>query len=132
MKIAFEASFARDLKRVRDKQLLQGVQQVIEGVKEAAMIDTVAGVKKMQGYDTFYRLRLGDYRIGIEVVRRPCDLCADLASQGHLSIFPVNSPSSPSQQAFYEHVWSLVRQARAAEWLQLPSNDRSDRCLPQP
>lgn len=68
MKIAFEASFARDLKRVRDKQLLQGVQQVIEGVKEAAMIDTVAGVKKMQGYDTFYRLRLGDYRIGLEVV----------------------------------------------------------------
>jgi len=29
---------------------------------------TRSGVKKMQGYDTFYRLRLGDYRIGIEVV----------------------------------------------------------------
>ena len=69
MKIAFEASFARDLKRVRDKQLLQRVQQVIEGVKEAATIDTVAGVKKMQGYDMFYRVRLGDYRIGIEVMR---------------------------------------------------------------
>lgn len=68
MKVAFEANFARDLKRVRDKQLLQRVQQVIQGVKEAAMIDTVAGVKKMQGYDTFYRVRLGDYRIGIEVV----------------------------------------------------------------
>ncbi len=67
MKIAFEASFARDLKRIRDKQLLQRVQQVIESVKEAATIDAVVGMKKMQGYDTFYRLRLGDYRIGIEV-----------------------------------------------------------------
>jgi mRNA interferase RelE/StbE len=67
VKIAFEASFARDLKRIRDRQLLQRVQQVIESVKEAATIDAVAGVKKMQGYDTFYRLRLGDYRIGLEV-----------------------------------------------------------------
>jgi mRNA interferase RelE/StbE len=66
--IAFEASFARDLKRVRDKQLLHRVQQVIEGVREAATIDAVAGMKKMQGYDTFFRLRLGDYRIGMEVV----------------------------------------------------------------
>jgi mRNA interferase RelE/StbE len=66
--IAFEASFARDLRRVRDKQLLHRVQQVIEGVREAATIDAVAGMKKMQGYDTFFRLRLGDYRIGMEVV----------------------------------------------------------------
>ena len=67
MNIAFEASFARDLKRVRDKQLLRRVQQVIESVREAATIDDVTGVKKMQGYDTLYRLRLGDYRIGMEV-----------------------------------------------------------------
>ncbi len=25
-------------------------------------------MKKMQGYDTLYRIRLGDYRIGIEIV----------------------------------------------------------------
>lgn len=68
MKVAFEASFARDLKHIRDRQLLLRVQQVIEGVKEAATIDAVAGMKKLQGYDTFYRLRLSDYRIGLEVV----------------------------------------------------------------
>lgn len=68
MKVAFEASFARDLKRIRDRQLLLRVQQVIESVKEAATIDAVAGMKKLQGYDTFYRLRLSDYRIGMEVV----------------------------------------------------------------
>jgi len=49
VKIAFEASFARDLKHIRNKQLLQQVQQVIENVKEAATIDTVRGLKKMQG-----------------------------------------------------------------------------------
>lgn len=68
MKIAFEASFAQDLKPIRDQQLLQRVQQVIENVREAAAINTVVGVKKLQGYETLYRLRLGDYRIGIEVL----------------------------------------------------------------
>ena len=68
MKVAFEASFARDLKHIRDKQLLKRVHQVIELVKEAATIDDVTDFKKMQGYDTFYRIRLGDYRIGMEIV----------------------------------------------------------------
>ena len=68
MKIAFEASFERDLKRVRQKQLLQQVRQVIESIKSTQDLSALPGMKKMQGYDTFYRIRLGDYRIGIEVV----------------------------------------------------------------
>jgi mRNA interferase RelE/StbE len=68
MKVAFEASFARDLKHVRDRQTLKRVQQVIEAVKAAPSISAVQDLKKMQGYDTYYRIRLGDYRIGIEVV----------------------------------------------------------------
>ena len=68
MKVAFETSFARDLKRIRDKHLLQQVQQVIESIQAAATLDAVANLKKMQVYATLYRLRLGDYRIGIEVV----------------------------------------------------------------
>jgi len=31
-------------------------------------LSDIQNLKKMQGYDTFYRIRLGDYRIGIEVV----------------------------------------------------------------
>jgi mRNA interferase RelE/StbE len=66
--IAFEASFARDLKRVRDKQLLQRVRQVIEAIKATPDLSALPELKKMQGYDTFYRIRLGDYRMGIEVI----------------------------------------------------------------
>jgi len=64
----FEASFARDLKHIKDKQLFRRVQQVIEEIKAATALSDIQNLKKMQGYDTFYRIRLGDYRIGIEVV----------------------------------------------------------------
>jgi mRNA interferase RelE/StbE len=52
MKVQFETSFARDLKKIRNKRLLKEVQEVIEEVKSAASTHDVADLKKMQGYDT--------------------------------------------------------------------------------
>ena len=68
MNVKFEASFARDLKRIKDRRLLRRVQKAIEKIKAAPGLDEIRDLKKMQGYDTFYRVRLGDYRIGMEVV----------------------------------------------------------------
>ena len=68
MKVSFEASFARDLRGVKDEALLTRVEQVIAEVKTAATLSEIGHVRKMRGYETYYRLRLGDYRIGIEVV----------------------------------------------------------------
>jgi mRNA interferase RelE/StbE len=65
--VLYESSFAKDLKRVKDKQLLKRVQNVIEEIKAANELVDVRNLKKLEGYITFYRLRLGDYRIGIEV-----------------------------------------------------------------
>ena len=68
MRIAFEASFARDLKRVKDEQLLRRVEQVIGEIKAATELSDIKRLGKLKGHDTFYRIRLGDYRIGIEVL----------------------------------------------------------------
>ena len=68
MKVAFEGSFARDLKHIRNKKLLQQVQQIIAQVKAAPTARDIAKLKKMQSYATFYRIRLSDYRIGLEIV----------------------------------------------------------------
>lgn len=68
MRVSFEASFARDLKGIRDKSLLKRVEQVIEEVKAAAILSEVKHLTKIHGHTTLYRLRLGDYRIGIEVI----------------------------------------------------------------
>ena len=68
MDVLFEASFAKDLKRIRDKQMLQRIQQTIAQVKQTDNLIEVHNLKKMQGYSTFYRVRLGDFRIGIEVL----------------------------------------------------------------
>lgn len=67
MNVLFEASFAKDLKRIKDKELLRRIQTIIEEVKSASAVNDVRNLKKLQGHDSYYRIRIGDYRIGIEV-----------------------------------------------------------------
>jgi mRNA interferase RelE/StbE len=67
MKVLFEKSFGRDLKKIKDKRLRKQVQEVIDQVKSAASINDVSNLKKMQDFDTYCRIRLGNYRIGIEI-----------------------------------------------------------------
>lgn len=68
MKASFEESFGRDLRRIKDRKLLQRVKQVIENVKSASKLSEINNLIKMKSYATFYRIRLGGYRIGIEVL----------------------------------------------------------------
>ena len=68
MNAHFERSFAKDLKAIKNKKLHRRIAQAIQGVKVAADLSEVRQLTKMKGYSDYYRIRLGDYRIGIEVV----------------------------------------------------------------
>jgi len=68
MKVSFEASFARDLKNIKNKVLLKRIEQTITEVKAAASLNEIKNLTKMRGYPTFFRIRIGDYRIGLGVL----------------------------------------------------------------
>ena len=68
MRVSFEASFARDLRAIKERRLLEQVAQVIAEVKTAEDLSALKHLSKLHGHAHFYRIRLGDYRIGIEVL----------------------------------------------------------------
>jgi mRNA interferase RelE/StbE len=68
MKTLYEKSFGRDLKKIKDKRLLKQVQKIIAQVELATSLADLQNVKKLEGYTTYYRIRVGEYRIGIEVL----------------------------------------------------------------
>lgn len=68
MKLRFEESFEKDLRRIRDKDILKRVKEIIDESKKAQDLSNIRSLKKLIGYDTFYRIRLGDYRIGLEIL----------------------------------------------------------------
>ena len=67
MKTAFRSSFARDLKKIRDRSVLRQVHVTIEEVEGAAHVQAIGKLRKMSGGGNFYRIQIGDYRIGLVI-----------------------------------------------------------------
>jgi mRNA interferase RelE/StbE len=65
VKVEFKKSFAKDLKAIQGQDLLDRVKELIELVEKAAALSEIPGLKKLRGGGDYYRLRIGDYRVGI-------------------------------------------------------------------
>ncbi len=68
MDIFFEESFEKDLQAIKDKKVLKRVRDIIDEAKKAMTLKDIRNIRKLKGYETYFRIRLGDYRIGIELV----------------------------------------------------------------
>lgn len=68
MKCDFRNSFARDLRaRRKDKDFLARVKEVVEEVEQAADLSEISNLKKLKGETDYYRIRFGNFRIGVKV-----------------------------------------------------------------
>jgi mRNA interferase RelE/StbE len=67
MNVDFKKSFEKDLNNLRDESLLQRIQTVIEEVEVAENLGDVSNLKKLKADGNYYRIRVGDYRIGMAV-----------------------------------------------------------------
>lgn len=68
MNVVFRQSFERDLKKLRgDATLFERVKRVIEHLETAGTLREMASVKRMHGWDGYYRVRIGDYRLGLKL-----------------------------------------------------------------
>ena len=67
MNVEFRKSFEKDLNNLRDESLMQRIQAVIEEVEEAENLGYLSNLKKVKADGNYYRIRVGDYRIGMAV-----------------------------------------------------------------
>lgn len=65
MRVEFRRSFLRDLKKIKDKNLKQRVRDVIHLVEEADSLGALQNLRKLRGSNHYYRIRIGDYRVGL-------------------------------------------------------------------
>ncbi len=67
MKVDFKKSFTRDLKKIKDKKLLEQVQKAIEEVEKAEHVHLVNNLAQLKGSSDYFRIRLGEYRLGLKL-----------------------------------------------------------------
>ena len=66
MKVEYHKSFERDLRKVRDRTLLDRVKVILLELEESKTLDNISSVKPMKGYPEYFRIRIGDYRLGLK------------------------------------------------------------------
>lgn len=65
MRVKFLSKFNKDLDKLNNRSLKQKVTKIIKDVEYANNIFDIHNIKKLKGDTISYRIRLGDYRIGI-------------------------------------------------------------------
>ena len=67
MDVVFDKSFSKSLDKIKSKTVKRKIKEIIVELENVNSINEIRNLKKMTGYKLFYRIRLGDYRIGIEL-----------------------------------------------------------------
>ena len=67
MKTDFKKSFTKDLKKIREQDLKKRVTTVIKRAEEAKSLREVENIRKLRGNNRYYRIKIGDYRIGLKL-----------------------------------------------------------------
>jgi len=55
----------RDLKKLREDQVLRRLKATLDELKEARNLSEVPQCKRLKGYRNLYRVKIGSYRLGI-------------------------------------------------------------------
>jgi mRNA interferase RelE/StbE len=64
MKVLYEKAFWRDIKKLRDQNVLDNLALVIEKIKKATDLSVLGDIKKLKGHPSAFRIKVDDYRLG--------------------------------------------------------------------
>jgi mRNA interferase RelE/StbE len=65
MKVIFSKAIVRDAKKINDKKLVEKIDALIRDLKEAESLLEIPNLKKLKGSSFAFRIRIGDYRLGL-------------------------------------------------------------------
>jgi mRNA interferase RelE/StbE len=88
MEIKIDKSFQKDTKRIKDKAILQKVANTIANVQRARNLDEIKNLTKIKGTTSMYRIRIGDYRLGIFVSESSVEFIRCLHRRDIYKYFP--------------------------------------------
>ena len=68
MRVEFDKSFLKSLNKIQDAKILQKIENTIIKCESAYQISEISNIKKISGFSNYFRIKIGNYRIGIELL----------------------------------------------------------------
>ena len=68
MNVEFDRSFIKYLQKIKDVSLLKKIDATIFHLERTNSIKNIKGCQKLSGFKNYYRIRIGNYRLGFETI----------------------------------------------------------------
>jgi mRNA interferase RelE/StbE len=68
MIVEFEKSFEKSLNKIHNLTILSRLKKIIIDVENSPSLTSIPNLIKLTGYSSYYRIRISDYRVGIELI----------------------------------------------------------------
>ncbi len=68
MIVEFDKSFLKSIDKIRDFDINTKIENLIIEYENAHSVSEIKNTKKLRGYKNYYRTRIGDYRLGFELI----------------------------------------------------------------
>ena len=66
MKVEVQKPFEKDIEKISNKKLAEQVNALIEQLENCKSLSEIHNVKKMKAKGSYYRIRIGNYRLGLK------------------------------------------------------------------
>jgi mRNA interferase RelE/StbE len=88
MKVDFLKRFSKDLDDIKTKSVKQSLIRLIELMESVETLDKIPKTKRLKGHKSAYRIRIGDYRLGLFFENSIISLARFLHRKDIYKIFP--------------------------------------------
>lgn len=88
MEVVFLAKFNKDLDKISDSRIKTKVIELIEEIEISEKLTDLVNVKKLSGFKTAYRIKLGVYRIGFYFEKDTIEFARIVHRKDIYKIFP--------------------------------------------
>ena len=88
METKIDKTFQKDTGRIKNKSVLQRIANIIANVQRAKTLGEIKSLKKIRGTQSMYRIRIGDYRLGIIVTDNTVEFIRCLHRKDIYKYFP--------------------------------------------
>jgi len=89
MDILYGKRFSKDLDAIQNEsKTRKRLIELIKKIKEINSLSDLKGVKKIEGYSNYFRIKVGDYRLGLKLSHNRVELIRFLHRKEIYKRFP--------------------------------------------
>ena len=88
MNVKIDKSLEKDINKIKDKRILKRLHSVIIMMQNSSSLSEIKNLKKIRGTKNFYRIRIGEFRLGIIYYNKTIEIIRLLHRKDIYRYFP--------------------------------------------